>query len=482
MKTQTINQNYASSNGIYRKLSKMRRGGQLTFFVVCMVITTVRGAITVKFLNENLDYSTNNIYVLFTEQPGAPDPFDATFSGQPLSLTTSYSFAQLGNGISLSHLWGGVVYISLGQAMTDNRIDQPSFLNTSDPDYYKRWDRFEITYNGQPYDVADLTGINSFAIPLSIKTFGDGGTTQRAALGYTVNGGEMINLLKATATNDSAVLKDASNNFLRVIGPTTYTTPSIGPYPPFDDYVNSVISSGEPILIQDLYSGPGPEPRKTTQTYTFTNTFDVGSNLVMNGGGTVIGMGHSVIISNDILAYNIYANNPPYFVDGTNASFADNDIYSAVVRDTLAGFAIGYVGSTVTDPVTGQPFKDEYSKFWYATNQPLAFSGVQTNGHYFNKYAEVFWKYSDSYGFPFSDRLHRIWATRPAFCKWVRRGYPFDSTSSKIRGCSPYKPLRGRLFGISAQPPRNRDACLREPGGGSEVASPAFGNKRVRLS
>ncbi len=291
--------------------------------------------------------------------------------------------------------------------MAGNRSDQPSFTNTSDPDYYKRWDKFEITFNGYSYDVANLTGINSFAIPLSIKTFGNGGTKQRESLGYTVYGDEMIDLLKATATNNSAVLKDTNNNFLRVIGPTTYSSLTTGPYPSFDNYLNSLISSGEPTLIQDLYSGPGTGPRKTTQTYTFTNTFDAGGDLIMNGGGTVIGMAHSVVISNDVLAYNIYANNPPYFVDGINGSFADNDVYSAAVRDTLAGLAIGYVGSTVIDPVTGVAFKDEYCKHWFATNQPLAFSDVQTNDQFYNKYAEIFWKYSGSYGFPFSDKLHK---------------------------------------------------------------------------
>jgi len=379
----------------------------LLFFVACMIITTSRGALTINFLNENLEYTSNNIYVLFTEQPAPPDPFDATVNGQPVSLTTSYSFAQLADGISLNHLWGGVIYISLGKAMTDNRTGQPSFINTSDSDYYKRWDKFELTFNGNSYDKANLTGINSFAIPLSLKTFGDGGTTHRETLGYSVDGEEMVNLLKATATNDSAVLKDTSNNFLRVIGPTTYPSPNIGPYLPFDNYLNSVISSGEPILIQDLYYGVGITPRTTNQIYTFTNTFDTGGNLIMSGGGTAVGMGHSVVISNDVLAYNIYANNPPYFVDGASASIADNDVYSAAVRDTLAGFAIGFVGSTVIDPVTGVAFKDEFCKHWYTTNQHLAFYDVQTNGLYFNKYAEVFWKYSDSYGFPFSDKLHK---------------------------------------------------------------------------
>jgi len=375
--------------------------------LILFLTSTTSHALTVKFLNENSDYNLSEIYVLFTEQPTPPDPFDATNNGQPMSVTTSYSFSELSNGITLNHLWGGVVYVSLGEPMTSNRTDQPSFLNTSDPDFYKRWDKFEITFNGNSGDVANLTGINSFAIPLAIKTYGNGGTTNRQTLGYSVYGETLISLLEATATNSSAVLKDTSNNFLRVIGPTTYTSPGIGPYLPFDDYVNSVISSVDPILIQDQYSGNGPGPRKTTQIYTFTNTFDGGGNLIMAGGGTLVGMGHTVIISNDVLAYNIYANNPPHFVDGTNSSFADNDVYSAAVRDTLAGFAIGYVGSTVLDPVTGVAFKDEFCKHWYDASQPLAFSEVQTNGLYFNRYAEIFWKHSDSYGFPFSDRLHK---------------------------------------------------------------------------
>ena len=375
--------------------------------ILILLTSTMSWALTVKFLNENLDYDLNNVYVNFTAAPGPSSNFVATIDGQPMSLTTTYSFAELSDGMILEHIQGGVAYISLGVAMTDNRSNQPSFLNTSDADYYKRWDRFEITFNGNPADVADLTGINSFAIPLSIKTYGDSGTTLRETLGYSVYGDTMISLLKAAATNSSAVLKDISNEFLRVVGPTSYGNPSIGPYLPFDDYVNSIITSSDPIFVQGQYSNDGSIPRKKTQIYTFTNTFDIGGNLVMDGGGDIVGMEHTIIISNAIFAYNLYANNPPYFVDGTNSNFADNDVYSAAVRDLLAGFAIGYVGSTVLDPVTGVAFKDEFSKHWFDDNQPLAFSDVQTNGNYFNKYAEVFWRNSDSYGFPFSDKLHK---------------------------------------------------------------------------
>ncbi len=373
--------------------------------LILLFVSTASYALTMKFINENSEYNSNEVYAIFTAASG--NPFVATNNGQALSLTTCYSFAELSNGITLDRITVGVVYISLGKPMTSNRSDAPSFTNTSDSDYYTRWDKFEITFNGNPADVADLTGINSFAVPISIKTYGDSGTTPRESLGYSIYADEMISLLTAEATNDSAKLKGPSNDFLRVIGPTTYPAGSFGPYPPFDDYLNSVIASGDPILIQGLYSGGGGSPETTTQEYTFTNIFDTGGNMIMNGGGTVVGMNHTIVISNDVLAYNIYANNPDYYVDGVKSDFADNDVYSASVRDVLAGFAIGYVGSTVLDPVTGVAFKDEFSKHWYATNQPLAFSDVQPGNEFFNGYAEVFWKHSDSYGFPFSDKLHK---------------------------------------------------------------------------
>ena len=385
----------------------MRTKNKIRVLITLILITVPSYALTMKFINENSAFSSNEVYVLFTEAAAPANPFDAINNGQPMSTTTSYSFAELSNGITLNHVDGGVFYVSLGKPMTSNRTDAPSFTNTSDPDYYTRWDKFEITFNGNPADVANLTGINSFAVPISIKTYGNGGTTQRDSLGYSIYTDEMINLLAAEATNNSAVLKDASNSFLRVIGPTTYPAGTLGPYPPFDDYVNSTITSGDPILIQGQFSRGGVTPSTTNQIYTFTNTFDAGGNLMMNGGGTAVGMNHTVVISNDVLAYNIYANNPAYYVDGTQSSFAANDVYSAAVRDTIAGFAIGYVGSPVIDPVTGIAFKDEFSKHWYETNQPLAFSDVQPSNEYYNGYAEVFWKYSDSYGFPFSDKLHK---------------------------------------------------------------------------
>jgi hypothetical protein len=84
---------------------------------------------------------------------------------------------------------------------------------------------------------------------------------------------------------------------------------------------------------------------------------------------------------------------------------ADNDVYSAAVRDVFAGFACGFIGSTAIDEVTGLTFQSEASSNWFYTAQTQAFSDVQTVFPYYNGYGEAFWRYSDVYGFPFADRL-----------------------------------------------------------------------------
>lgn len=376
--------------------------------IVCMTYTTIAPAsLTLRFTNENPDYVNTNIYILFTDQPNAPNPFTATSSAGPLALTTAYSLASIGNdGIELSHLWGGVVYVSLGKVMTSNRSDAPSFLNTTDPDYATRWDKFEITYNAQGGDVANLTGINSFAIPFELRTYKTGVLHQ--SLGYEVDGETMIALLQATATNDSAVLRDTHSNFLRVVGPTAYGAPGIGPYRSFDAYITAVSSTV--IRISDLYSGPGTTPRTTTQHYDFTARISENGDMTIIGGSLTpggIGTNHTIVIDSADLAYHIYANNPIYTVDDTESSFADNDVYAAVVRDVLSGFAIGFVGSAVINPVSGVAFGEDISSNWYAAIQHMAFSDVQPHQPFYNAYAEAFWRYSDTYGFPFSDRLNK---------------------------------------------------------------------------
>jgi hypothetical protein len=383
---------------------------------LCATSVSTSAALKLRFVNENLEHSDSNVYVMFRK--GTTNAFDASYSGGAIALTTAYSFAQLSGGVMLTDIVAGVFYVSLGNPMSvpvtnvAGQLPGPSPSNTTDADYSTRWDSVEITFTGKPYDAADLTGINMFGIPFVLRTYS--GPTILQTLGYNVGAATMIATLRAAATNDAAVLTDASNRFLRVLGPTAYAAGTIGPYQPLGVYIDVVRASGRPILISDLFSGPaGPQPpRLTTQRYqfstSFTNLLGV-DQLIMTGGSLTaggIGITNIVTFAYSNIAYQVYANNPLYTINGADSgSMADNDVYAAAVRDVFAGFACGFIGCAATDQVTGLAFQSEASSNWFATVQTQAFSDVQTVLPYYNGYGEAFWRYSDVYGFPFADRL-----------------------------------------------------------------------------
>ena len=101
--------------------------------------------------------------------------------------------------------------------------------------------------------------------------------------------------------------------------------------------------------------------------------------------GLSVGPNHLIVILAGNLALGIYSANPGYTVDGTSANIGNNDVYSAVVRDVLTGYALGFVNSATLDPNTGSDFKDETSDHWWSS--PQAFGFLQGNPAYYDQYA-----------------------------------------------------------------------------------------------
>lgn len=417
---------YFLSSRVVARMVSFGSGVLLLFFFSL----PAHASLSFQFINENTAYSDTDIYFVVTDN--GTSTYDVTYlSGGnwiTLAKNTDYSFHDVAaGGIRFTNITGGVIYVCLGEKMDRDWSSQPSFTDKNDTDYYKRWDKFEITFNSNAADVADLTGINSYAIPQKLTSYNGGtGGTQKQTLGYNVSGDQMKTYLGAITNNDpTAVLTDTrpgqNNAFLRVVGPTSFAAGTVGPYNDLTDYVNAVKSSvpiGDTVAkIVDSYSGPaGGTGPKASQAYNFTVKFDASGNLILTGtcgvqGATVITIPNSVtdpVAINNYVAYQIYAANPAYNIvsDGYSGpgNMSDNDVYAAAVRDILAGFAIGYVGSTVEDPNhPGVMLKDEESKQWWESG--LAFSEVQPTNKYFNEYGEAFYLYSDSYGFSFSDRL-----------------------------------------------------------------------------
>jgi len=363
-----------------------------------------RAALTIKFKNENTNYTSNQINILIHDN--GVKAFSATYGGgTAMQLEKNYSFSTIGAaGMSVNTLWGGVIYFCLGDTMAENAVE-PSPTSTSDPDYNKRWGKAEISFDGNASDVANLTGINVYSMNIQMKTYKSGSEVQ-TPLTWTLTGNQMASKLGAITSFDSTSYLKNGSDFLRVIGPTSYAKPSVGPYPSLQPYVDAVKAASQSTKIVGSYSGPGGSTEKTTQTYSFTATIDADGNLVLTGKGALQGSSHTITIAAADVAAQIYYQDPTWKIDETtDGTFADNDVYGAAVRDILAGFAIGYVNSPVINPATGQPFKDSDSNTWWGSAEN--FDTLQTDPlkPYFNQYAMEFYRYSNSYGFPYSDRL-----------------------------------------------------------------------------
>lgn len=315
----------------------------------------------------------------------------------------SYSFAEAKSGINLQHNIGGRIFFSLGGALDDpNNPPEPN--NPTIDSYHTRFDKIELTYDPtNPYSVANLTIIDFFSIPLCLKTYKNGTLVQ--TLDLFVDGNTMIhNLSQITHYNSQAVLTEAGK-FLRVLGPPNNNVVS-SLYPSMEDYIATVQAASVPFQIQDNYYHAGDTPETQSQEYSFLGSVDGNGDLLLQGTGDIIGGGHTIKILHNNLLQGIYGCNPAYSVDGLPSNIAQNDVYSAVVRDTVAGFNLGFIGSTTINPATGRAFNVSPSSEWWCS--PKAFEFAQPIKPFYNQWGRYVSENSNSYSFPFSD----LWRQR----------------------------------------------------------------------
>ena len=365
--------------------------------------TSTPQTLNIVVKNLNTKYTDANVFFTFRSAP-----VTGTINGQPLNLNQSYSIADIGSGLVLQSFLGGRIYFSLGTALVGT--DAPEPVNPSVENWGTRFDKMEMFYQPGAVSVADMTSFDFFAIPMTIKTYQ--GSTLSKTLACKSPGNTVIAGLGALTKNDaSVVLKTPQGQFVRVLGPNLAPA---GKYLSFAPYIAATRSSGVNLHITGLFSRAGTTIPTMTQNYDFTSSFDASGNMHLSGGGTPynggssVGPGHQIVIAANDLLNGIYSANPPYTVDGNAAKISDNDVYAATVRDVLAGFSLGFVNSTVTDPNTGTPFRNEASNLWWAS--PQAFGFLQPNNVYYDPYASYLKTVSDAYGSPFSDRWESVQA------------------------------------------------------------------------
>jgi hypothetical protein len=196
-------------------------------------------------------------------------------------------------------------------------------------------------------------------------------------------------------------------NVVRVIAPSTIGAGVPNPYPSFQEYINHVRAKAIVTKIEgQFFSGPPPLP-----TYNFTALVD-STGLVMTGTVTtgLVPKSHVIKIKTDELDRGIYTQNPLCNIDGVN-QHAANDPIGAAIRDVLAGFSYGFIGSNEQNPnAPGKTFGESTSTQWHSPN-PLpikyAFAGAQPNHPYYNQYGAVLNPLTSAYGFPYSDFVEK---------------------------------------------------------------------------
>jgi Beta-1,3-glucanase len=378
--------------------------------------------VRVKFLNENSAYTSSNVYVAFCGQSDSASLVAKKLSdGTALQLGVSYSLADLKDGILLTKFIAGRICFKLGQKFDSvpnpGNANNPNFNNPSLPDFGFRWDKAEITYNvTDPNSVINLSATDFFGVRLRIRTYSGGFEVKSLTWKKPI----------ATAFHHTGVLCDFSDKppklavcidnangvptqgpsgtikVVRVIAPSTLPTDVTNPYRSFQNYINYVRENAIVTKIEGKFFG-GPEP---LPTYKFTAVVD-STGLLMKGTVTTneVQQMHVIKIQTSNLDGGIYTANPLCNIDG-EPKHPQNDPIGAAIRDVLAGFSYGFIGSNEINPnVPGKTFGETTSEQWHTPPVAIqyAFAGAQPNHPYYNQYAAALNPLTQAYGFPYSD-------------------------------------------------------------------------------
>jgi hypothetical protein len=335
----------------------------------------------------------------------------------------------------------------------------PSFIAPSSAAYYKRFDKFELTYDGSPNGVADLTAIDYWSIPMSLETEKDGqkvGAMNGVKPGCTekeiYNGLEKLSnprqsiataklIIKAFADAGhplptdiqkqllnpaSGLVKDHDGNFVRIIGPSPYPPfgePATGQFPglPFTPYntfleyfqylIDTFGSKGDKIAHLEgdfVGSTSGTTPPYKAQHYNFWASIDDDFNLTIEGDGTKVGKHTLVVKKWDLLnPATTFGANPAFYLDGVFHPYPLNNIYACIFGDFFGGLNIGAIGSQVK--VNGKIVGKMTSSEWFAE---LPKSGKMfdklwgsTVTNHWNQWAQVLNPLSDAYNFSYAERF-----------------------------------------------------------------------------
>jgi hypothetical protein len=293
----------------------------------------------------------------------------------------SSSDGQLGNdiGAKLSKLrrsqfalanFSGRIYFSYGAPVT----------SAEPPTWPTRYDKVELTYPG----VANLTAVDFFGIPFKLRARDARGRTL-GTLGWNAPTDTVENALLAIPNARRALVKTRGGGFARILSPQL----SPSSYPSLRRYISSM--RGTHLTVSGSFFG------NPFQSFNYTGPFGGSGTTTLTGtitprGGSAT-RGAALGVAGSTLPSAIYTVDGPYTWGGATHMVSDNDVYAVIYRDLIAGFAWGYWGGKYGNDSGRWQNKPPFRA---ARRKPTRYAT-------YDEYAAVVYKYSDAYGFSFSD-------------------------------------------------------------------------------
>jgi hypothetical protein len=246
-----------------------------------------------------------------------------------------------------------------------------------------RYDKIELTTGG----VADVTAVDFFAIPFDLEALNSIGAPVGAALTYRCYTSTILSKLRELAPSAEVM---SGGQFLRFLAPKN----AWSSYPSMEPYVKSM--AGQRIEVEDIYANAEHPPAVNIK---YSGTFESNGSITLNGtftersGAHTEEHGEALHIEGSTLPAAAYTGNGAYTVGVTAANVGENNKYSVIYRDIVAGFELGYWGGKY-----GNNTKNWLGKPDFAAARP----SVEPYATY-NEYAAIINEYSDAYGAAFNE-------------------------------------------------------------------------------
>ena len=340
----------------------------LTTLAVTLGLAAPASALEVQVVN-NSGVDPSQVWLSLYNGPSADGQLPNNTPVQLSSLTDS--------SFSLNAITAGRLYVAYGTEGVD--------INTTTGTPIRN-DKVEFTNPG----VANLTAVDYFGIPMDLQTLDSSGTVLET-LAYRCYTSTVAGALQALPGGTQSVIKTAAGGFSKVMSPLLSNT-----WPLMTAYVQSM--SGQSITVDSVYDGSAALGRPA-QTADMTGTFGADGSITLTGTITTpstgaVAQNQTLQISGDSMAAAVYTNNGTYLKNGAAGAVGDNDVFSVIYRDVVAGFALGYWGGKYGDTSSAWLRQPPFTAAW---TSPPPFTP------YYHQYGATITEYSDAYGFPFTD-------------------------------------------------------------------------------